>query len=190
MNELEPLISQFIDDELSLEEKRVFLVEVGSDSAFVHEAISLVDQEIRLCADPFFNTDKEPHKAPSSRRFKKPKTAVLALAASILLAAAGVLFVDDFINPDMPSPLVSHRFVLYRPDAPNVEISGSFNGWAPVAMQPAGNTGYWEAVLELPPGEYKFSYLVGADWRIPDPTLMARETDGFGGENSILKLEA
>lgn len=187
MNESSALISQFIDDELSLAEKREFLVEVSGSPDFAEEAISLVDQELMLASDPFFLPENLPE-APRRSFFARSRPA-LALAAVILLAAAGIISYPRLMPQKAPG-LVAHRFVIYEPGARNVEISGNFNEWAPIGMRPAGNTGYWEAVVNLPPGEYRFSYLVGADRRIPDPTLLARETDGFGGENSILTLEA
>lgn len=190
MNIKEPLISQFIDDELSLGEKRDFLVELARDPAFAQEALALVEQEIRLDSEPFFAIETPPESLAAPRRLLPGGRAALALAASILLLVLGGFFHAYITRAPQGPALVAHRFVLYRPDAPQVEISGSFNGWRPVAMRPAGNSGYWEAVLNLPPGESRFSYLVGRDGRIPDPTVLAREADGFGGENSILNLEA
>lgn len=189
MNVNEPLISQFIDDELTLEEKRRFLSELGRDPDFAGEAMALVEQEIALCRDPVFHAEP-PAEMPRARlRFLRGGFAAMALAAAMLLLSLAVLYRAQQAGLPGGPGLVAHRFVLYQPEAREVEISGSFNDWAPVAMHRAGDGGYWEAELRLPPGEYRFSYLVGPDGRMPDPTLLAREKDGFGGENSILKLE-
>ncbi|MBU2488039.1 MAG: glycogen-binding domain-containing protein [Proteobacteria bacterium] len=188
MNIREPLISQFIDDELSLGEKRDFLAELARDPVFAGQALALVDQEILLDSDPVFAVEAPAMPAPRCLRFPSRSAMALALAAAMLLVSFGVLFRAHLSDAPKGLATVSHRFVLYRPDALGVEISGSFNGWTPVAMSPAGSSGYWEAFLDLPPGEHRFSYLVGPDGRVPDPTLLARENDGFGGENSILKV--
>lgn len=191
MNIREPLISQFIDDELSLPEKRVFLEELARDPNFSEEALELVEQEILITSDPMFCEDAPAEAPPAALlRFPRRGTLALSLAAAMLIASLVVLFLASVqTNQDFGPGLVAHRFVLYQPDAQAVEISGSFNNWTPVAMHPAGKSGYWEAVLRLPPGEHRFSYLIGPGGRVPDPTLLARENDGFGGENSILTVE-
>ncbi|MEW5734260.1 MAG: glycogen-binding domain-containing protein [Thermodesulfobacteriota bacterium] len=189
MNMQDPLISQFIDDELDLKEKRAFLTELSRDPAFAREALALVEQEIALCCDPAFAVETPPMPAPPRLRLLGKGTAALALAAAMLLVSLGILYRAHLQSLSQGPAVVMHRFVLYQPGATDVEISGSFNDWTPVAMHRAGSSGYWEAVLALPPGEHRFSYLVGPGGRVPDPTLLARERDGFGGENSILKVE-
>jgi len=44
--------------------------------------------------------------------------------------------------------------------------------------------------LELPEGEYRFSYIVEGGRRLTDPTIAVREIDDFGGENSILRVKS
>ena len=80
------------------------------------------------------------------------------------------------------------RFVLYQPDAHTAAIVGSFNHWKAVSMNPAGTAGYWEVTLDLPPGEYRYGFLLDGRRHIADPTREAREPDDFGGDNSILRI--
>jgi 1,4-alpha-glucan branching enzyme len=83
-----------------------------------------------------------------------------------------------------------HRFVIYQPEAKQAEIIGSFTNWAPVAMEKVGDSGYWAISLELPAGEHRYSYLLENGQQVADPTILAREQDDFGGENSIIKVAA
>jgi hypothetical protein len=55
-------------------------------------------------------------------------------------------------------------------------------------MKKSGASGYWEAVLEVPPGEHRLCYILEGRRRILDPTIPIREKDDFGGENSILSV--
>jgi 1,4-alpha-glucan branching enzyme len=85
---------------------------------------------------------------------------------------------------------VSKRFVVYMPEAQNVQIAGSFTNWNSVPMKMIGPSGYWEIELNVTTGEHKYVFIVGNDKRIADPTILLRERDDFGSENSILMVEA
>ena len=193
MNLNEMLISQYIDDELDLNEKLRFLEELAEKPEYSREAISLVQQEILL-----EDTDKSLLAGMDGQIFPQamhapPKKRKPALRLAGAMAAAACIFVALFVlvqRPPKPvSTGVTHRFVLYMPSAEQVAVSGSFNGWAAVPMQQPGHSGYWETVLVLPPGEHRFSYLVEQNSPMADPTILAKEHDGFGGMNSILKVE-
>ncbi|KPJ79065.1 MAG: hypothetical protein AMJ54_00645 [Deltaproteobacteria bacterium SG8_13] len=84
----------------------------------------------------------------------------------------------------------AQRFVLYRPDASLVEIAGSFSEWERIPLGRIGKSGYWEITLALPIGEHRFSYIIEGRERIPDPTVLLKEGDDFGGSNSVLRVEA
>lgn len=200
MNLNEILISQYIDDELNLREKLHFLEELAKDEEYSREAISLVSQEILLenSEDALMAEVREDDfdhdlKAPTSKRNKVffKLAGAMATAACVLLAFIVLLHSSrQEMKPEVVRPAgVPHRFVLYMPDAKQVAISGSFNDWARVPMEQPGNSGYWEADLVLSPGEYRFSYLVEQNHPMADPTILAKERDGFGGMNSILKVE-
>jgi len=92
-------------------------------------------------------------------------------------------------NPQGPDT-IPHRFVIYKPDISRAEITGSFSDWQPIPMTRLGSSGYWEAVLDLPRGEYRFSYILDGEQGIPDPTILTTENDDFGGKNSILYVSA
>jgi len=181
------LISLFIDDELNLDEKILFVETVRSDAMVAADAVSLLHQEKRLRADV---TDRLPAirletDKPFKKRFRdlfRPLAPVLAGMA----ATAAVLFA--FMPTHEACPL-RNRFVVYRPDALRVDIAGSFTGWKKIPMNKAGLDGYWEITLPLSEGEHRFAYIADGGRRFPDPTVPCREMDDFGTQNSILNVE-
>jgi len=81
-------------------------------------------------------------------------------------------------------------FRCRRPGAGSVVVTGSFNGWSTtgyVMADPDGND-VWEATVELPPGLYRYMFLVdNIEWLKPEGAA-AYEDDGFGNENGILNV--
>lgn len=177
------LISLYIDDELSLQEKVDFIHALDSEPGFKGEALALLAVEKRLRADVIDSVPelrRVPRAAPRPIRWLRP----LAPAAAGLAAAVAVLWFA--VQPQPQKTLQPHRFVIYQPAARTVELAGSFSGWERIPLRPAGESGYWETTLDLPQGEHRFSYIVEGDRRVADPTVAVRESDDFGGENSIL----
>jgi 1,4-alpha-glucan branching enzyme len=92
----------------------------------------------------------------------------------------------------MPSQVTTstpYRFVIYRPDVSQVEITGSFTEWLKIPVKKIGSSGYWEVTLDLPRGEHRFTFILDGHQRFPDPSIPTREQDDFGGENSIILVE-
>ena len=57
-------------------------------------------------------------------------------------------------------------FRVFEPGVQRVEIRGSFTDWhaRPVAMRSEGE-GWWQAEIEVAPGDHEFQYLVdGSRW--------------------------
>ncbi|SHJ01969.1 Glycogen recognition site of AMP-activated protein kinase [Desulfatibacillum alkenivorans DSM 16219] len=192
MNPDDILISQFLDDELALKDKLRFLEALNTQPEYSKEAMALVRQEVLLddahaSLTPGLEDDAFPiafkRESGEPKRFLKYAGALAAAACLILALFTAVLY-----RREAPPEGTPHRFVLYLPEAQEVSIAGSFNGWESIPMERAGYNGYWEAVLVLPPGEHRFSYLADENKPIADPTILAREHDGFGGMNSILNV--
>jgi hypothetical protein len=81
----------------------------------------------------------------------------------------------------------AHRVVTlsYRNAAArHVEVLGTFNSWTPAALQ-RGPGGAWLRDLLLQPGRYAYKLRVDGQL-LPDPAAPQHESDGFGGENSLL----
>jgi len=178
------LISSYIDDELDLDEKIEFVETVHGQVAFKDEAVDLLHQEKLIRGEV---VDRAPAvMLPGKRWFSTPVWRPAGIFAAGLAAALLVMFI---VTPHQQQSLpTKYRFVLYQPDVKQVEITGSFLGWAAVPMKPSGTSGYWEAVLEVPAGEHRLCYIIEGHKRIPDPTIPIREKDDFGGENSILAV--
>jgi chromosome partitioning protein len=79
------------------------------------------------------------------------------------------------------------RFSIEAPDAVHVQIAGDFNDWMPEEgeMELAG--GVWTKTLSLPPGRYRYRYVVDGRWQ-NDPLNPSVEPSAFGGFDSLLEL--
>ena len=184
----ETLISQFIDDELALDEKIVFVEAIHGDDDFAVETLALLRQEQLLETLPKTmpkQLDAPPRQRRPWMRFTHSPR-VLATAATLAMAVGLTIFFAPRQAPPLrPAP---YRFVVFLPQAEEAKIVGTFTDWQPLAMERAGNSGYWTITLPLPPGDHRYSYLLKEGQRLPDPTVAAREEDDFGGENSLLTV--
>lgn len=179
------LISLYIDDELDLDDKIVFVEAVHEDKNYKDDAVNLLRQEQLIRADVV-------DRLPSLSIWKRSNPWRLKLfrplaAAAAGLAAAAIVWLTFWPSP--APPLRPWRFVIYQPDSQGVELAGSFSNWKRIPLKHAGSSGYWEITLELPEGDHRFSYIIEGDRRMADPTIAVREADDFGGENSILSVK-
>jgi hypothetical protein len=177
------MISMFLDDEMNCDEKIEFVETVHNDVTVKKEIIELLEQEKQIRGEV---TDRVPVVEFDSRpslllQFWRPFALIMSGAAAAL-----IIFLST--QPNLEATAVPYRFVIYRPGAARIDLTGSFSGWESLPMKKMGASGYWERVVELQKGEYRFSYVLENGERIPDPTILTRERDDFGGENSILDL--
>jgi len=181
------LISMFMDDELDLDQKVELIEAVSSDRDFKKEAFDLLKQEKLLRSDmvdfvpPVVIEEKY---RPKISFFRAIGFFSSGLAAALIVVFAWFSFEKSSPGPQTDIP---YRFVVYQPGVARAEITGSFTQWQTVPMIRSGN--YWEVTLALPKGEHRFSYIFDGDRKVADPTIPIRETDDFGGENSILELK-
>lgn len=175
------MISMFIDDELDLDDKVEFVERVHGDKPFKDETIDLLRQEKLIRSEV---VDQVPSVELNVRKgLPRSLLRPVGVVASALAAAIFLLFL---FMPSRVSKCSPYRFVIYRPDARKVEITGSFNNWTRIPMRRAGARGYWEIILDLPKGEHRFTYVLEGHQKFPDPTMPSQEEDDFGGKNSIL----
>jgi hypothetical protein len=179
------LISMYIDDQLNLDEKAEFVETVHAVAPYKDEALDLIRQEKLLRAEVVHSVPPLVSEMAVPRGIRWRRWLTTITAALVLSIAVWRLWPV----PQVPH-LVAHRFVIYAPQARATQITGSFTNWRPLDLHPAGQSGYWEITLDLPAGEYRFSYLLNGERRIPDPTILVKEKDDFGGENSILEVHA
>ncbi len=187
---MDTLASQFIDNELELDEKITFVHKVDQDKSFMQEVIDLLHLE-KLMRCPAAVPQSAPIKIQIQNRQKyvgwlswRPLSLAGACAAAVAIAL--VWFMPIGTPPTAP---VAYRFVIYHPQSDQVQIMGSFTGWRAQALRKVGESGYWEITLDVAPGEHRFAYLLDDGQRMADPTIATREQDDFGGENSILRVD-
>lgn len=89
------------------------------------------------------------------------------------------------------SPIVTPQEVTFTIEAPGAEhvlLAGDFNDWTldGSEMDPIG--GVWTKVIKLPPGRYRYRYVVDGRWQ-NDPSNAAVEANPYGGHDSILVME-
>ncbi len=183
------LISLFIDDEMDLDDKIVFVETVHSSRQFSQDAVALLEQEkllrrlpARMPAAVMAGLQVQPGFS-WSLPFRSWWQPMAGFAAAVVLMGVGFLLMPTQTTPVPPA---EQRFVLYLPQARQAKIVGTFTDWNPVAMHKVGASGYWSLTLKVPQGEHRYSYLVEEGNRMVDPTVAAREHDDFGGENSII----
>ncbi len=184
----EELISMFIDDEMDLDEKIEFVEQVHGDVVFKDSAIEFLHMEKDLRGDVVERMPQvdQPARKPSWVYFRP----MHLVGASLAAAAALLLFMLWPVHQSAPEPDEPYRFVIYRPDVSHAAIAGDFTGWKDVPLQRIGSSGYWEISLNLPRGEHRYVFVLGGSERVPDPTVMTREQDDFGGENTVISTGA
>jgi hypothetical protein len=184
----EELISLFIDDEMDMDEKIEFVEQVHADVVFKDSAIEFLHLEKDLRGDVVERLPQVrlPAKKPSWVFFRP----MHLVAPSLAVAAALLLFVFWPVHQEASKSNEPYRFVIYRPDVSRAAISGDFTGWKDVPLQRIGSSGYWEISLSLSQGEHRYVFVLGGGERVPDPTVMTREQDDFGGENTVIATGA
>lgn len=192
MNESNFIISMYLDNELSLEEKREFALKCSQDQGFLEETLALLDQEEALRADPGPLPEPSPARAPRWPAHRRPQPMTL-VAAGLAIALTGLSIA--FLQRTDPSPLplpqveaASHRFVFYDTRADRVELAGDFTGWRKIGLSRLHQSGYWELTLRIPAGSHRYTFFIDGDRKMADPTALSSEADDFGGRNSVLVL--
>ena len=177
------MISMFIDDELDFDQKIELVETVHADATVKNEVVSLLHHE-KLLRSPVVN------RSPVVKAAVRPKRTFFLWRATAAFAAglAAALIIVFFVQPEQKIPSIPYRFVIYEPDVNRIDITGSFTAWKSLPMKKMGTTGYWEITLNLQAGEHRYSYILESGVQIPDPSVLAREKDDFGGENSVLDV--
>lgn len=177
------LISLFIDNALSLHEKIELTRSIHEDPAFAEDTLALLEQEILIRSDVSDTVPAIEFAADPWFRFFMARTwGYLATAA----ATACILFFLTFQKP--MAQTIPYRFVLYRPEARQVQLSGSFTDWKTLSMNRVGDSGYWDVTLSIAEGEHRYAYILDEGEFLADPSIPTKEKDDFGGENSILSI--
>lgn len=79
-------------------------------------------------------------------------------------------------------------FQFYAPEACEIYLSGSFNGWDPTARPlKQQKDGKWKTTVTLDPGVYEYRFVVDGNWH-NDPVCKESCRNNFGSENSVLRV--
>jgi len=127
-----------------------------------------------------------------------PPWSLLAAAAAALLAF--VIFRPASVgSPGVASPRATAvgpesvyvRFILVAPNAREVALAGTFNGWDPATapLSRADTAGTWTVTVALPVGQHQYAFIVDGRRWVPDPAAPAVD-DGFGRKNSVVSVSA
>ena len=181
---MDHMISLFIDDELGIDEKITFVERVHGNKTFKDESIELLQQEKLLRSEV---VNRVPVVAFKAR--KRVLHAILRPLSILAPAMAAAIVIFFFFTWPEESTSIPYRFVIYQPAVSQVDITGSFTEWKMLPMESTGSSGYWELTVNLSKGEHRFTYVLDGRQRVADPTIMLREQDDFGGENSILSVD-
>ena len=75
-------------------------------------------------------------------------------------------------------------------NARKVLIAGDFNGWLPIStpMHTNGTPGTWRTTLPLPPGRYRYRFVVDGKW-VTDPNNQYVEANQFGELNNVVEVD-
>jgi hypothetical protein len=79
-------------------------------------------------------------------------------------------------------------FTLEAPGANRVQLAGDFNAWEPDGNEMQFREGLWRTVITLPPGRYRYRYVVDGQWR-SDPLNSEVEPSPYGDYNSVVVLD-
>jgi chromosome partitioning protein len=103
--------------------------------------------------------------------------------------ATGARAGDDCAGPSVPAVTSEGVvFTIEAPDAERVQLAGDFNNWALDGNEMEAMGGVWKKVLRLPPGRYRYRYVVDGQWQ-NDPLNAAIEPSPYGGDDSILIMD-
>ena len=103
--------------------------------------------------------------------------------------AAGASAGDDWAGPVAPAVTAEGvMFTIEAPDAERVQLAGDFNNWTLDGSEMEAVGGVWKKVVQLPPGRYRYRYVVDGQWQ-NDPLNAVVEPNRFGGDDSVLVMD-
>ena len=142
---MEYLISMFIDNELNLDDKTEFVEKVYRNASFREQTIDLLNQEKLIRSDivPRVPSVKLGMKSHFVRLLGWRPVVSFSSALAVVLAF-WLFFPSSDVSRQTP-----FRFIIFQPEADQVEIAGSFTKWQKTSMLRKGDTGYWEITLDL-----------------------------------------
>lgn len=79
-------------------------------------------------------------------------------------------------------------FEFYAPEAKQVTLAGSFNGWSTTETAlKKDRSGHWKIALALRPGRYEYRYLVDGKWQ-NDQNNTNCVRNAYGSNNCVIEV--
>jgi hypothetical protein len=120
--------------------------------------------------------------------------AALALAAGIALRDPRRGLVPPTVIAGSPVAASAKpvQFQLVAPASARVSVVGDFNDWDPQAspMARANERGPWSVRLSLPPGRYRYTFLVDGKRWVQDPSEPPALGNDFDTPTSVITVTA
>lgn len=111
--------------------------------------------------------------------------------ALCLASAAGTWWgLKTFSTAREDAEMVWVHFAVQAPGVRQVALAGNFNAWNAEAIKledPEGD-GTWHIAVPLKPGVYQYMFVLDGKQWIPDPLESESVDDGFGQQNSLMRV--
>ncbi len=213
------IIHKLLDGELADEEKRALMDQVRADPALKEEfdgftrALRAVKTGGPRPAPPFFTAEvmrRLPRrKAVFGRRIWdflfagrmlrwNVATAIVTVGIAVIVLTLVIRLqhrpletvpVETAIAPQQEQT-VTVRMDFYAPEARLVAVAGTFNKWKVDAdMLTKQENGTWTIDLPLKPGVYTYMFIVDEKAGVTDPNAESYRDDGFGYQNSVVRVD-
>jgi chromosome partitioning protein len=112
-----------------------------------------------------------------------------ALANEILQQEAAMATAEEPMIATAPEVTPEGvTFSVQAPAAVRVQLAGDFNDWRLDGSEMEAAGPVWRKTLKLPPGRYRYRYVIDGEW-LRDPHNAVAEPSPFGGEDSVLVLD-
>lgn len=117
-------------------------------------------------------------------RVLRAPTSCFPLVLLFLVAISGC------VSPVRP-PDGDHKRVLFTltGDYRTVCLSGDFNAWSSSSHCLRREGTAWRIEVSLPPGRYRYGFVLDGRVWTSDPKALLQEEDGFGKQNSVLFVD-
>ncbi len=193
----------YLDGELEKEQRESFLLQLEGDPDLKEhveqlEKVAIQASSLELFKAPDIQFNSQPDILDGLPRLPKarlsmPQRSTSSFLAGAIAAAACILLgfgLASYVQgPQIPVETAStFRMVYYSPSARSVSVLGDFNGWSSEIPLQSGQGGYWETEMRVPPGEYRYVFVVDGRQHVPDPTADYVIDDDFGSKNSVVRI--
>jgi len=214
MDKERQLIHEFLDGELSPEERRDLLDRVNSDPLLKREfddlrsVVEMVETGERLAVPPAF-TSQVMRRLPAPKvSFRKRVSSFFFgarvlrwnMATALVTLCLVVIATGALLQMQKKGKVVSYQSSVEKssrtvvisfqaPQAKAVAVAGDFNQWSiEKGLMEKKSDGVWTLEVPLEPGTYHYMFVVDGEVWVSDPNAELYRDDGFGNKNSVLRV--